>query len=191
MSAEIQPKKFFSAEFRLTYLWLIFSAQFSASRIFFKKIRLAENWAAFLPSQPNFWKKFGSGVYSAWKMPSSWHWTGHSGGGSKQSYALKWTIDAKRTMIWWWIGMKKCCCYQCVICCLQNKRLGALNKFKARDRSILIATDVASRYIYICCISCLIYGLVIYYLPIILHVLALSAALLSFLQRVSQHSLLC
>jgi ATP-dependent RNA helicase DDX47/RRP3 len=27
----------------------------------------------------------------------------------------------------------------------QNKRLGSLNKFKARDRSILIATDVASR----------------------------------------------
>lgn len=27
----------------------------------------------------------------------------------------------------------------------QNKRLGALNKFKAKDRSILIATDVASR----------------------------------------------
>ena len=28
-----------------------------------KKIRLAKNWAAFLPNQPNFWKKFGSGVY--------------------------------------------------------------------------------------------------------------------------------
>jgi ATP-dependent RNA helicase DDX47/RRP3 len=27
----------------------------------------------------------------------------------------------------------------------QNKRLGALNKFKAKSRSILIATDVASR----------------------------------------------
>ena len=27
----------------------------------------------------------------------------------------------------------------------QSKRLGALNKFKSKDRSILIATDVASR----------------------------------------------
>lgn len=27
----------------------------------------------------------------------------------------------------------------------QNKRLGALNKFKAKERSILLATDVASR----------------------------------------------
>ena len=27
----------------------------------------------------------------------------------------------------------------------QNKRLGSLNKFKAKSRSILIATDVASR----------------------------------------------
>jgi ATP-dependent RNA helicase DDX47/RRP3 len=27
----------------------------------------------------------------------------------------------------------------------QNKRLGALTKFKAKDRSILISTDVASR----------------------------------------------
>ena len=27
----------------------------------------------------------------------------------------------------------------------QSKRLGALNKFKAKDRSILLATDVASR----------------------------------------------
>lgn len=29
----------------------------------------------------------------------------------------------------------------------QNKRLGSLNKFKAKNRSILISTDVASRYI--------------------------------------------
>lgn len=28
---------------------------------------------------------------------------------------------------------------------LQSKRLGTLNKFKSKDRSILIATDVASR----------------------------------------------
>lgn len=28
---------------------------------------------------------------------------------------------------------------------LQNKRLGSLNKFKAKARSILLATDVASR----------------------------------------------
>ena len=27
----------------------------------------------------------------------------------------------------------------------QSKRLGALNKFKSKDRSLLIATDVASR----------------------------------------------
>ena len=27
----------------------------------------------------------------------------------------------------------------------QSKRLGALNKFKAKSRSILVATDVASR----------------------------------------------
>ena len=29
----------------------------------------------------------------------------------------------------------------------QVKRLGALNKFKAKEKNILIATDVASRYI--------------------------------------------
>ena len=36
---------------------------------------------------------------------------------------------------------------KCVIFLLdfQSKRLGALNKFKSKDRSILIATDVASR----------------------------------------------
>jgi ATP-dependent RNA helicase DDX47/RRP3 len=28
----------------------------------------------------------------------------------------------------------------------QNKRLGALTKFKAKNRSILISTDVASRW---------------------------------------------
>jgi len=38
-------------------------------------------------------------------------------------------------------------CVMCDICCLKNKRLGALNKFKAKDRSILIATDVASRFV--------------------------------------------
>ena len=27
----------------------------------------------------------------------------------------------------------------------QNKRLGSLNKFKAKSRSVLVATDVASR----------------------------------------------
>lgn len=30
---------------------------------------------------------------------------------------------------------------------LQSKRLGALNKFKSKNRSILIATDVASRLV--------------------------------------------
>lgn len=29
----------------------------------------------------------------------------------------------------------------------QNKRLAALNKFKARNRGVLLATDVASRYV--------------------------------------------
>lgn len=31
----------------------------------------------------------------------------------------------------------------------QNKRLAALNKFKGKNRSILISTDVASRYVYV------------------------------------------
>ena len=36
----------------------------------------------------------------------------------------------------------------CILICFpffQSKRLGALNKFKSKDRSLLIATDVASR----------------------------------------------
>lgn len=33
---------------------------------------------------------------------------------------------------------------QCIFF-FQSKRLGALNKFKSKDRSLLIATDVASR----------------------------------------------
>lgn len=35
----------------------------------------------------------------------------------------------------------------------QNKRLAALNKFKARNRGVLLATDVASRLVVKICLT--------------------------------------
>lgn len=40
--------------------------------------------------------------------------------------------------------------------CAQNKRLGALNKFKSKSRSVLLATDVASRGLDIPHVDCVI-----------------------------------
>lgn len=37
--------------------------------------------------------------------------------------------------------------HRIVLIFFQAKRLGALNKFKSKNRSILIATDVASRFV--------------------------------------------
>lgn len=39
---------------------------------------------------------------------------------------------------------------------VQNKRLGALNKFKSKSRSVLLATDVASRGLDIPHVDCVI-----------------------------------
>lgn len=39
---------------------------------------------------------------------------------------------------------------------MQNKRLGALNKFKSKARSVLLATDVASRGLDIPHVDCVI-----------------------------------
>ena len=41
-------------------------------------------------------------------------------------------------------------------CVGQNKRLGALNKFKSKSRSVLLATDVASRGLDIPHVDCVI-----------------------------------
>ena len=48
----------------------------------------------------------------------------------------------------YYIGFPFISNYEINCICLQTKRLGSLNKFKSKDRSILIATDVASRYIF-------------------------------------------
>ena len=47
---------------------------------------------------------------------------------------------------WHWLVAANFCANCQYVATFQAKRLGALNKFKTKERSILIATDVASRW---------------------------------------------